>query len=176
MAAEPKAPYSDSDSDSLDSLSALETARSSPLPQLAPSSTPRPTSALQTSQSYADDAIFDFEPPSETHYPPASIKSANASREAQFEQDTDELLPEEGGDGEEAVLMEGLIQSSRRRGSVDLGIPTEGPRPEKGSGILAGIANMSNSILGAGIIGQSSTTNKGRIIDDFLGTQGCRLR
>lgn len=178
MASETKQSYSDSDSDS---YTALETARSSPLPQIPlPSNPSRPVSTLQTSTSYADDAIFDFEPPSESQYPPAPIKSANASREAQFEQDTDELLPEDEV-GEDAVLMEGLIQSSRRRGSVDLGNhPPELPRPEKGSGILAGIANMSNSILGAGIIGQSTSTHsvrgtKGKLLTIF-DSQVCRLR
>ena len=152
--------HSDSDSDS---LSALETARSSPLPSnpILPLP-PRPSSALQTSRSYSDEAIFDLEPPAERSYPPAPIKSGNASREAQFEADTD--LLEDPDDDEDAVLMEGLIQSSQRRGSVDLGRRPNPPRPEKGSGILAGIANMSNSILGAGIIGQSNPSH-----DDFRG-------
>lgn len=107
-------------------------------------------------------------------YPPKPLKSTIPSREAQFELDSNEL--EEGEEDDslllrdgagEPLLMEGLLQSGARRGSVDVrrdgrtlgredGIPYDQP-PDwltKGAGILAGIANMSNSILGAGIIGE----------------------
>ncbi|KDE07865.1 hypothetical protein MVLG_01959 [Microbotryum lychnidis-dioicae p1A1 Lamole] len=123
-------------------------------------------------------------------YPPRPIKSLVSSREAQFDQDDDELGDEDDeaqhqrGD-QEPLMMQGLLQSNRSRPSFDqLGKPTfsnhlgdpdripsedtsGAPRllrqleadpevPEwvsTGAGLLANIANMSNSILGAGIIG-----------------------
>lgn len=90
------------------------------------------------------------------------MKSTFPSREAAYDQDSDELdhAAEELGGGveEEPLLMEGLIQSGMRRASLDVrrsGAAGEpgGESINKGAGVGAGIANMSNSILGAGIIG-----------------------
>ncbi|SCZ98259.1 BZ3500_MvSof-1268-A1-R1_Chr7-1g09073 [Microbotryum saponariae] len=123
-------------------------------------------------------------------YPPRPIKSLVSSREAQFDQDDDELGDEDDDaqhqrEEHEPLMMQGLLHSNRSRSSFDqlgkptssnpLGdpdrIPSQGtsgaPRllrqleadpevPEwvsTGAGLLANIANMSNSILGAGIIG-----------------------
>ena len=57
-------------------------------------------------------------------------------------------------DLEDGPLLEGLVAESKRRGSIDVGL-TRPERPwdpiedvnwrEKGGGLLAGIANMSNS-------------------------------
>ncbi|SCV71054.1 BQ2448_3816 [Microbotryum intermedium] len=127
-------------------------------------------------------------------YPPRPIKSLVSSREAQFDQDDDELGDDDDlahfqrGD-QEPLMKQGLLQSNQSRRSFDhLGgkstssssehhhlpdpdrIPSEpsgaptllrqlevDPEvPEwlsTGAGLLANIANMSNSILGAGIIG-----------------------
>lgn len=97
-------------------------------------------------------------------YPPRPIASGVASREAQFDLDSEEL---EAYDTSHEPLMEGLVHSGLRRASLDLRgearrlkeleLDAEEHEPpdwlSRGGGIWAGIANMSNSILGAGIIG-----------------------
>lgn len=120
-----------------------------------------------------------------SYYPPKPLKSTIPSKELEYELDSDELeesdrLSLEGGGGgtarlsrggeedeDEPLLMEGLLQSSIRRGSVDITrsnnslsrsdrtTSREGDHSQsrKGASISSGIANMSNSILGAGIIG-----------------------
>lgn len=118
-----------------------------------------------------------------SYYPPKPLKSTIPSKELEYELDSDELEEsdrlslegggstnnrlsrgaEEGeGEEDEPLLMEGLLQSSIRRGSVDITRtnnnnvrPTEGEQLNRkgGASISSGIANMSNSILGAGIIG-----------------------
>ncbi|KAK4057963.1 hypothetical protein OIO90_001182 [Microbotryomycetes sp. JL221] len=106
-------------------------------------------------------------------FPPAPpTKSRVTSREHEFELDSDEL---DQDDTENEPLMQGLLQQSKRvsiDGTRDLSTistsqridPTMEdeelarlvPAPDwltKGAGLFAGIANMSNSILGAGIVG-----------------------
>lgn len=98
------------------------------------------------------------------HYPPRPLASSVSSREAQFDLDSEEL---EEHDTSHEPLMEGLVHSGLRRASLDLRgearrlkeleLDAEEASPpdwlSRGGGIWAGIANMSNSILGAGIIG-----------------------
>lgn len=113
-----------------------------------------------------------------SYYPPLPLKSNTSSREAAFDLDSDALSSSSLDDDQlSEPLMEGLLQSSGAKRSLDLpGRRGEGKSnaerdsedgglldemaPEwltKGAGVFAGIANMSNSILGAGIIGSSST-------------------
>ncbi len=151
------------------------TARSSPMPR---SSTPPVASSSQVPYRDSIDQsipnpIFDYDPDAPeapkydnpaSFYPPQPTKSNQSSREAQFELDGDELSQDE-----EPLLMEGMIATARARASGDLPIAARvrksldeiGERPlwlDKGAGVLAGIANMSNSILGAGIIGTQKLT------------------
>ncbi|KAG0665668.1 hypothetical protein C6P46_006452 [Rhodotorula mucilaginosa] len=98
------------------------------------------------------------------HYPPRPLASSVSSREAQFDLDSEEI---EEHDTSYEPLMEGLVHSGLRRASLDLRgearrlkeleLDAEEASPpdwlSRGGGIWAGIANMSNSILGAGIIG-----------------------
>lgn len=138
--------------------------------------------------------VFDYDPDAtqaptypgeESFYPPQPTKSNLTSREAQFELDGDELSQDE-----EPLLMEGLIATARARASGELPIAARvrksleqvGDRPawlDKGAGVLSGIANMSNSILGAGIIGNSNPTLYNRVIwlADRIAMllQGCRM-
>lgn len=180
----------DDESDS-DSAADLTTARSSP----AVSQLPIPSTS---SRPYSDDdasssgqplvALEDAAPLSPStraaegfYYPPKPLKSTIPSREAAFDLDSDELDPEEV-DASEPLLMEGLLQSGARRGSVDFrregrakeledgegGDPPDWLR--KGAGVLGGIANMSNSILGAGIIGELGLSSvDGRKLTAFVG-------
>jgi len=177
LAAHSATPFSLDDDSELD-LAAV-TARSSPMP----SSSPAPV-ASSSSVPYRDsmdnagaEPIFDYDPdeldapkysPRGSFYPPKPLKSTGASREAQFELDTDELSQDE-----EPLLMQGLIATARQRASQELPISERvrksldevGDRPawiDKGAGVLAGIANMSNSILGAGIIGNPDFEHKPR--------------
>lgn len=149
--------YYDDVDDNDDSDSAvLTTARSSPIP---------PAVTESASSASASPLRRD----SSDYYPPLPIKSHTSSREQEFELDDDEL-DDSDGDG---PLLEGLLHTTgTRRASSDSRRPKAGdeeqtageglddePLPEwlsKGAGVLAGIANMSNSILGAGIVGQSS--------------------
>ncbi|GAA5970576.1 hypothetical protein JCM11641_007359 [Rhodosporidiobolus odoratus] len=99
---------------------------------------------------------------STSFYPPKPLASGLASREARWEADPDDL--DSDFDEGQAPLMEGLVHSRR---SLDLRAEERrlkemesdaesDEQPEwinRGGGIWAGIANMSNSILGAGIIG-----------------------
>ncbi|GAA5866457.1 hypothetical protein JCM3774_004690 [Rhodotorula dairenensis] len=98
------------------------------------------------------------------HYPPRPLASSVSSREAQFDLDSEEI---DNYDTSHEPLMEGLVHSGLRRASLDLRgearrlkeleLDAEEAEPpdwlSRGGGIWAGIANMSNSILGAGIIG-----------------------
>lgn len=98
------------------------------------------------------------------HYPPRPLASSVSSREAQFDLDSEEI---DTHDTSAQPLMEGLVHSGLRRASLDLRgearrlkeleLDAEEAEPpdwlSRGGGIWAGIANMSNSILGAGIIG-----------------------
>lgn len=155
------APFSiDDDSDDSDTQ-ALITARSSPAPVPVPSTSTQP---------YSDHAplVPSSPPPDETsYYPPVPLKSNIPSREAAFEAD-DDLLDEEDLDPAEPLLMQGLLKTSAaRRGSLDVRVKEyeEGndEPPDwltKGAGVLAGVANMSNSILGAGIIGEWLTVGR----------------
>lgn len=161
--APPVQPFSiDDDSDSDDAQ--LTTARSSPTPQPFQS-----TSTLGGPTPYSDNDpaalihVGDTTPLFDdgSFYPPKPLKSNIPSREAEFEADDDDL---DELDPSEPLLMEGLIGSNARRADLDAGREArakdlesgdDGP-PDwltKGAGLLAGVANMSNSILGAGIIG-----------------------
>lgn len=166
--ATPTSPFSLSDDSDLDLP--VTTARSSPMPL---SSTPPLASSssvpYRDSVEAAASPIFDYDPEatdvpkydeSGSYYPPQPIKSGVSSREAQFELDGDDV-----SEDEEPLLMEGLIATARARASGELPIAERvrkslegvGDRPawlDKGAGVLSGIANMSNSILGAGIIGK----------------------
>lgn len=158
----------DNDSDS-DSAADLTTARSSPLPQQLKTAS---TSRYSDNQPLVDDAATSS--PSTRaaegfYYPPKPLESIIPSREAAYDLDSDEVDPEEV-DASEPLLMEGLLQSGARRGSLDL--RREGRAKEledgegretpdwlsKGAGIFGGVANMSNSILGAGIVGELGTS------------------
>ncbi|GAA5986499.1 hypothetical protein JCM10908_003777 [Rhodotorula pacifica] len=99
------------------------------------------------------------------HYPPRPLASSVSSREAHFDLDSEEI--EGDYDTSHEPLMEGLVHTGLRRASLDLRgearrlkemeLDAEEAEPpdwlSRGGGIWAGIANMSNSILGAGIIG-----------------------
>lgn len=163
----------DDEGESSDSTGLLTTARSSPAP---------PPHASTSASKYTDDLpsrtdspLFDLdsEPDatspysssshskrdSTSYYPPQPLKSTIPSREAAFDEDTDEL--EHSMDELEEPLMEGLLGTSREsleaRRNVRLKANEEGQNPPdwltKGAGVMAGVANMSNSILGAGIVG-----------------------
>lgn len=95
------------------------------------------------------------------YYPPKPLASNISSREAQFDADGDDF----DSDGDhEAPLIEGLVHTrksldlraeQRRLSEMESDIES-GQQPEwltRGGGIWAGIANMSNSIMGAGIVG-----------------------
>ncbi|GAA6016112.1 hypothetical protein JCM10207_004448 [Rhodosporidiobolus poonsookiae] len=123
--------------------------------------TPSPGSLLFDSTA-ATDSTASTSLGSSSFYPPKPLASSSSSREAQWDVDGDDL--DSDLDASHAPLMEGLVHS---RSSIDLRAEDrrlkdlesdveEGITPEwltKGGGIWAGIANMSNSILGAGIIG-----------------------
>ncbi|GAA5897125.1 hypothetical protein JCM6882_001799 [Rhodosporidiobolus microsporus] len=97
-----------------------------------------------------------------SHYPPHPVASTSSSREAQWDADGDDL--DSDFDASHAPLMEGLVHSrksldlraeDRRLKEMESDAESD-QQPEwlnRGGGIWAGIANMSNSILGAGIIG-----------------------
>ncbi|GAA5903767.1 hypothetical protein JCM5296_003918 [Sporobolomyces johnsonii] len=104
----------------------------------------------------------------DSYYPPKPLASNVSSRETQFDLDSDELEASDYDTSSHEPLMEGLLHHPRAmRGSIDLRAEDrrlkdlerdaeEERTPDwlnRGGGILAGIANMSNSILGAGIIG-----------------------
>lgn len=108
----------------------------------------------------------------DAYYPPKPLASNISSRETQFDLDTDELDTDEY---DSTPLIEGLLDHPRaKRGSLDLRgedrrlkaleRDAEAHEPPdwltRGGGVWAGIANMSNSILGAGIIGQSRDDNR----------------
>ncbi|KAF5393508.1 hypothetical protein D9757_000592 [Collybiopsis confluens] len=103
------------------------------------------------------------------------LRSTNASREAEFELDSDELDSEpeperripRGRPDSTMPLIVGLLDSSHRsfespsglngaNGSVagsDLDLDAIAAKRTAGGGLVDSIANMANSILGAGIIG-----------------------
>ncbi|GAA5821852.1 hypothetical protein JCM10212_007043 [Sporobolomyces blumeae] len=102
-----------------------------------------------------------------SYYPPTPLASNVSSREVEFDLDPDDLDASDF-DSSNAPLMEGLLHHPRaKRGSIDLrgedrrlkDLERDAEEHEppdwltRGGGVLAGIANMSNSILGAGIIG-----------------------
>ncbi|CEQ42590.1 SPOSA6832_04401 [Sporobolomyces salmonicolor] len=104
----------------------------------------------------------------DSYYPPKPLASNISSRETQFDLDSDELEASDYDTSSHEPLMEGLLHHPRAmRGSIDLRAEDrrlkdlerdaeEERMPDwltRGGGVLAGIANMSNSILGAGIIG-----------------------
>ncbi|KAK4055630.1 hypothetical protein OIV83_000176 [Microbotryomycetes sp. JL201] len=170
----------DSDDDGHSSDDPMITARSSPLP--LPQPQPQPQTAYRD-QDEPHDALIDTHTADHTprdphtdlavrsNYPPQPTKFRTSSREAQFDMDDDLLDEDEDEDGLAAAdqdtspLMEGLLRSGAKRVSIDEGLaarPTTaelelgGEAPDwltKGAGLFAGIANMSNSILGAGIVG-----------------------
>ncbi|KAK4701369.1 solute carrier family 38 (sodium-coupled neutral amino acid transporter), member 11, partial [Phenoliferia sp. Uapishka_3] len=162
----------DDDSESDSDTQTLTTARSSP--------TPRGLSSLPSTSSlpYSDDPTLlppsspFLRPESASFYPPKPLRSNIPSREAEFDED-DDVLEEDDMDPSEPLLMEGLMQkSAAKRGSLDLRRESRkdeegegGDEPPdwltKGAGVLAGVANMSNSILGAGIIGESKILEYG---------------
>lgn len=137
------------------------------------SSSTQPPPATSSPTAYSDQPsspLFDLDtqddPPhrdSTSYYPPQPLKSTYPSREAQFDLDSDDLDTDEHDQLEEP-LMEGLLQRrssgerSRRAQGGDVERQEGGEdAPDwltKGAGVFAGIANMSNSILGAGIIGE----------------------
>ncbi|KAG7098547.1 hypothetical protein E1B28_000482 [Marasmius oreades] len=111
----------------------------------------------------------------DVHIIPPPLRSTVSSREAQFELDSDELDDEEdqtssvrrGHMDNTMPLIVGLFDASARR-SLDASVPLgeNGYDPAvnvdleelaakrtAGGGLLDSIANMANSILGAGIIG-----------------------
>ncbi|KAF8906531.1 amino acid transporter [Gymnopilus junonius] len=112
------------------------------------------------------------------------LRSTTSSREAQFEQDSDELddasvleldnarTTPRGEHDQRMPLLVGLFESSAARRNSDASLPlrtTNGNRVEigddivdldelaakrtAGGGMIDSVANMANSILGAGIIG-----------------------
>ncbi|GAA6031187.1 hypothetical protein JCM8097_004051 [Rhodosporidiobolus ruineniae] len=96
-------------------------------------------------------------------YPPKPIASSSSSREHHFDTDGDDLESEDY-DASHAPLMEGLVHSRRSldlraedRRLKELESDAESDeQPEwlnRGGGVGAAVANMANSILGAGIIG-----------------------
>jgi len=106
---------------------------------------------------------------SSSYYPPKPLASNISSRETQFDLDSDELDTDYYNEDGAAPLMEGLLDHPRaKRGSLDLrgedrrlkALERDAEEHEppdwltRGGGVWAGIANMSNSILGAGIIGK----------------------
>ncbi|ORY91585.1 transmembrane amino acid transporter protein-domain-containing protein [Leucosporidium creatinivorum] len=157
----------------------LPTTTTSPQPSTSrldqhhsPSTHPNPTTT-SPSTAYSDDPaspLFDLDQDDDpshqdetSYYPPAPLKSTYPSREAQFDLDSDDIDTDEHEQLEEP-LMEGLLhkrgssERSRRAQGEAKDLEREGgdEPPDwltKGAGVFAGIANMSNSILGAGIIG-----------------------
>ncbi|KAJ7647323.1 amino acid transporter [Roridomyces roridus] len=107
--------------------------------------------------------------------PPLPLRSMLASRETEFEQDTDDIDEDAlihvppGRRDRSMPLIVGLFDSAASRGRVDVSVPLlqNGEQPHMsdaeleelaakrtaGGGVIDSIANMANSILGAGIIG-----------------------
>lgn len=157
----------DDGDDSGDSSSLFDTARSSPVPPPPQSNDARP---------YSDDVDDAPTPSTSSHrhndslsyYPPVPTKSTTASRESAYDLDSDDLDDDADETMEELdePLLEGLLQTAGAKRTTDASHkPTSsnleaGDSDEppdwltKGAGVLAGIANMSNSILGAGIVGE----------------------
>ncbi|KAJ7170541.1 amino acid transporter [Mycena crocata] len=136
-------------------------------------------SALTNADESRDHAVR-FEDRVQVIGPP--LRSMLASRETEFEQDTDEIDESELEDVQVRVprgymdrnmpLLVGLFDSSASRGGVDVSVPllrSNGQEQSQqrtdvdleelaakriaGGGLFDSIANMANSILGAGIIG-----------------------
>lgn len=125
----------------------------------------RPSSPSSTTPRYSDD-----DPPSpppssspphpspslpsrQSYYPPVPLASTMKSREAEFELDPDELDASDSPDASEPLLMEGLLQSGARRGSLDLRRREMDEEEEggdvpdwltRGAGVMAGIANSTS--------------------------------
>ncbi|GAA5916392.1 Avt2p [Sporobolomyces salmoneus] len=117
---------------------------------------------------------------SESYYPPKPLASNISSRETAFDLDPDEL---DTSDYDSAPLMEGLLDHPRaKRGSLDLrgedrrlkALERDAEESEppdwltRGGGVWAGIANMSNSILGAGIIGLPYALREAGLLSGIL--------
>ncbi|KAG5651775.1 hypothetical protein H0H81_007528 [Sphagnurus paluster] len=99
------------------------------------------------------------------------LRSTLASREAEYELDSDELDEEDdvtrrprGHMDQNMPLLVGLLDASTTRhgettnghemsGGVQYDLEELAAKPNSGGGLLDSIANMANSILGAGIIG-----------------------
>ncbi|KAG5342998.1 Vacuolar amino acid transporter 2 [Termitomyces sp. T112] len=100
------------------------------------------------------------------------LRSTFASREAEFELDSDELdenvdvenIPERRHSDQSMPLLVGLVDMTRRRstdspnsyqisGDYEHDLDELAKKKTAGGGLLDSIANMANSILGAGIIG-----------------------
>ncbi|KAF8735880.1 hypothetical protein AX14_001329 [Amanita brunnescens Koide BX004] len=92
-----------------------------------------------------------------------SLRSTISSREAEYDLDSEEL---DGHREQSMPLLVGLLDSSAARQSLDRPLPLSSPgshdsvdlesilaKTTAGGGLLDSIANMANSILGAGIIG-----------------------
>ncbi|KAM0788841.1 hypothetical protein ACM66B_002926 [Microbotryomycetes sp. NB124-2] len=162
----------------------MTTARSSPLPQVKPTSSSSASGYrddVETQDTLIDTGSADPQTTpngihDKSHYPPQPTKFRTSSREAQFDLDDDELLDDDltQSDNDSSPLMEGLLRSGAKRVSMDDGLSARPDNAElelggggggggggveppdwltKGAGLFAGIANMSNSILGAGIVG-----------------------
>ncbi|GAA5839324.1 hypothetical protein JCM3766R1_004800 [Sporobolomyces carnicolor] len=116
----------------------------------------------------------------DAYYPPKPLASNISSRETQFDLDTDELDTDEY---DSTPLIEGLLDHPRaKRGSLDLRgedrrlkaleRDAEAHEPPdwltRGGGVWAGIANMSNSILGAGIIGLPYALREAGLLSGIL--------
>lgn len=137
----------------------------------ATSTQPTSSSPAAAYTDQPDSPLFDLDTEDDplhhepNYYPPQPLKSTYPSREAQFDLDSDDIDTDEHEQLEEP-LMQGLLQKrisgerSRRGqqgGDIEYGGGTADEPPDwltKGAGVFAGIANMSNSILGAGIIGE----------------------
>jgi solute carrier family 38 (sodium-coupled neutral amino acid transporter), member 11 len=147
------------------STSRLDNHSSSTQPQPSPSAS-SPTAYSDQPNSPLFDLDTDDDPAhhdESSYYPPQPLKSTYPSREAQFDLDSDDIDTDDHEQLEEP-LMEGLLQKrssgerSRRGEGKDIEREGGAEQPPdwltKGAGVFAGIANMSNSILGAGIIGE----------------------
>lgn len=134
----------------------------------APSNTSSQTSAVYSDSH--EDATAGSGHATPVYYPPRPLKSTLSSREAAYELDSDEIDHHAGADGaaggnsSSAFELEGLVHAHRQRSSVDgerqggsavsaIADVLGSKSLDSGAGIWAGVAVMSNSILGAGIVG-----------------------
>ncbi|KAG6866353.1 hypothetical protein C0991_005274 [Blastosporella zonata] len=105
----------------------------------------------------------------EPHIIGPPLRSTLASREAEYELDSDELdeaddvenLPQRGRSEQSMPLLVGLLDTARRStdgpnghemsGGSDYDLDELAAKATAGGGLLDSIANMANSILGAGV-------------------------